>query len=252
MHSLMELLQHPFSKLASHISELSILATVGEGLVPWFHLLPRLLAKLPYCQDYAISLQASVAALPSKTSPSVSGTRPFRLRSVHWNLPAGRIIPSHSAGLRWLTLHNMHFASFIDLVHLLSELPDLQCAKLKRLTWPEGPPVDRLRSHWRWQQPQLGAVCVEGCPADERTIWLLSNYRAGPGTELILIDEHFSVTSTSLFQWLQTSIDIAGPVYLSMDRQLCLKSKYTHLAVGSSLLIVVDLDRITVGERRLR
>ena len=54
VHSSMELLQHPFSKLASHISELSILATVGEGLVPWFHLLPRLLAKLPLRSEIKI------------------------------------------------------------------------------------------------------------------------------------------------------------------------------------------------------
>lgn len=135
---------------------------------PWLHLLPLLYSKLPHCSPNR-HLQLS--------GPLPKGMR--TIRTVHYSLP--RTLPAYSTHINKLSLHDIVFACFSDLVHLLDELRNLRELYCSHVTWVSG--VTPLRA----SRPRCSDLeCVELInvrSVEECALWLLFVYRAPQGTQ---------------------------------------------------------------------
>lgn len=181
---------------------------ISAPFTPWFHLVPLLYPQLPRCHCYLWL-----------NGPLPPGMR--TLRTIHWNL--SRTLPAHSKGLQELTLSQIHFASFGDLVHLLDNLQDLCTVYLMNLTW--SPPVTRLRTH-RPRCTTVKSANLYGCPDDEYALWLVFLYRCPPGTRHVCINQDFHATLVRFLQTTVTEKVDRQAIQTSKDRDVDASSEY--------------------------
>lgn len=132
---------------------------------PWFHLVSTLLMPRPL----GLTITMTIVDFHSQKAT-------WPVRSIHGALP--RVTPAFSYNIRELTLADIHFRSFSDFMHLLSEVSELGTLTCRNLTWPELilaaeaeqgmvrlPPLRRLPR-------SLSTVTFLGCSELWSPIWL--------------------------------------------------------------------------------
>lgn len=182
VRGLLAILDRPGTSVAHYVKKLVIEDQfIDKPLTPtpWLHLVSLLQPKLPFCRVSRLMLWG----------PLPEGTR--TLRTIHFSLP--RTVPTYNTRLHSLHLLTaINLICFSDLVHFLDELRDLRKLRCWQVTWSRGPSLTRLRSI-RLRSAYLEQVKLEDCPMDEYTLWLLSVYRAPPGTQSLYGGKDFFI-----------------------------------------------------------
>lgn len=156
-------LDNPSSKVGQYMREINVSVDSAEAYLsePWIH--------------HLLSLRGKVKSGAREVEVKLQGPLPPKikvLRTLHWLLP--RSYPGFSSQAHTVSLDNIHFRSFKDLVHLVSELRSMTSLSCRCLTWlGETSTLPPLPSPQARKLTELRYVRMVKCTQNLAALWLI-------------------------------------------------------------------------------
>lgn len=163
MTQLLEIRRTSLTELARYNTRLELLDSLGTP--PFTHLTSPIKAQYTKYDWGVYNSLAMTGPLPASQGPT--------LRSIHARVP--RSLPcSTSSFIGTLMLQHIHFRSPMDLLRLVSELPDLGSLTGMRLTWPTGSTLPPVPPMWMSHRPHVRGcqMIFIDCTAGQFCRWL--------------------------------------------------------------------------------
>lgn len=171
VHQLLALCDHPFSRIKRYIEEV-IIPPLHYPCLPWIHLLPLVYRKTGARLEVSLTVEGPL--LDSKST----------LRSIHAALP--KAPPTFSQHICELQLRSIHLRRFVDLLHLVQELRDLDDLRCQDVTWSGETPLAKLPV--KKMRPKLvHSITFTGCTENWCAAWL--SVAMGLSRDLLLAEQ---------------------------------------------------------------
>ncbi|KAJ3556345.1 hypothetical protein NM688_g2079 [Phlebia brevispora] len=156
--------RNPRSKVGTYIQAVTCSINLDKNIPPWLHLLSPLYDNLPL-----LSSSSSQRITVDVSGPLLSRYR--TIRSIHYSIP--RAIREYSLRFYVVKIHNVHFGSFHDLLHLVHELHNLSILTCTHVTWTTMPSILRWKSSCgKSPRTRQYKVVMDNCTHNWTALWL--------------------------------------------------------------------------------